>query len=56
MFNQRRAVGDRKRTHKTYEKINNQDAAHYCKKLEKCGFLTIQSQKDNSEKLISLSK
>ena len=47
---------DRKRTNKAYEKINNQDVAHYCKKLEKCGFVCITSQRENSEKLISLAR
>lgn len=31
----------KKRTAKSYEKISTQDVAHYCKKLEKCGFVSI---------------
>ena len=44
----------RKRNQKSYEKIAHKDAAHYCKKLEKCGFLSCQCQDKSSEKRISL--
>lgn len=48
LFNEKRGSTSRKRSHKAQERINNQDVAHYCKKLEKCGFVSITSQKEDS--------
>lgn len=38
------------------EKLIPQDAAHYCKKLEKCGFLVCECYANSSEKKISMRK
>jgi hypothetical protein len=54
-FNERRGSANRKRSHKAQDKISTQDVAHYCKKLEKCGFVNITSQKEDSQKLICLN-
>eukprot|EP00347_Sterkiella_histriomuscorum_P013500 403364481 len=40
----------------TTQKLTTLDVAHYCKKLEKCGFIKSQSNISSSEKKISLSK
>lgn len=32
------------------------DVAHYCKKLEKCGFLACKSSQNSSERQISLQR
>ena len=53
-FNHTKTAFSRKRTHKAQDKINSQDAAHYCKKLQKCGFVSITSQKEDSQKRITL--
>lgn len=42
-FNEENSSANRKRSNKAQEKIVSQDVAHYCKKLEKCGFVTITS-------------
>jgi len=56
LFNEKKGSNNRKRSHKAQERINNQDVAHYCKKLEKCGFVSITSQKEDSQKLITLKQ
>jgi len=38
------------------ERLVAQDAAHYCKKLEKCGFLVCECFTTSSEKKISMRK
>jgi len=48
--------GAAKRTNSKTEKLIPQDAAHYCKKLEKCGFLVCECFSNSSEKKISLRK